>query len=108
MKSYLKKKTVRIESMGEDLEIRMLPAGVQPKFAELGGSTVEGLALICQAGVVEWADETPESVQENLSVQMLGELAEQIFLHSGIEMDENTTADDSDGDNTPELLAVKN
>lgn len=107
MKSYLKKKTVRIESMGEDLEIRMLPAGVHSQFAELG-ATVEGMSLICQAGVVGWEAETPQQVQESLTVKMLDELAEQIFLHSGVELDDKISVDDSEGDNTPELLAVKN
>lgn len=86
MKSYLKTQATEIDSIGETLTLRALSAGARSAFMESEGSMADRLAIICQAGVMEWAEEKTEDIASNLSTDMINEISEKIFELSGVDL----------------------
>lgn len=91
MESYLKTKTVRVDSLKRDFEIRELSARAQIELIELHreGRTEDSAALVCRYGVVGWDVHSIEEIESNLPAAALMELARSIYELSGVDLEKN-------------------
>jgi hypothetical protein len=99
VKSSLKTATVRIEALGRDLEIRELSHKVTRLISEDEGG--RSAVIICKHCVPEFADETLDDLEENLSFRATQEIATEVYKLSGADLSKNSeraTTDDSSSD----------
>ena len=103
MKSYLPTKKIRIESLGQELELRGLSTAEHIEISDTkdGDEKFRGSLLTCKFGVVEWADESIEDIAKNVSIAAVNEIARHVYTLSGVDMAKNSdsaTDDDSSSD----------
>jgi hypothetical protein len=86
MKSYLKTKHIEVEGIDEALQIRELSTRAQVEIMELhrAGSATHTAGLICKLCVVEWGEESVESIEGAVPPNALGEIAKAVYELSGI------------------------
>lgn len=88
MKSFFRTKEIEVE--GEKLTIRELSAG---GHLLLSSSEKEAVgALVCSQCVLEWKDESLESIKENVPARMMNDIVAEVFKLSGIDLAKNSEA----------------
>jgi hypothetical protein len=94
MQSLLKTATVRIESLGRDLEISELCAKAQIELLEFfrsdTGNKLHGHFIVCKYGVIEWQNESLDDLSLNIPLKVASEVADAIYKLSGIEDSKNS------------------
>lgn len=94
--SYLKQKTVHIESLGEDLLIRELPSAAQLQMIEHKDSPFEGIFIACKFGVVDWAEKSLDEIKEMISMRQANEVSSAVFDISGVDVKKSDSAPNED------------
>ena len=80
---YLKEKTVRVESLGDSMLIRELPAVAQIQIMEASEKPFEGIFIACSYGVVDWLGKTVDEIKSMVSLTQASDIASQVFELSG-------------------------
>ena len=86
MKSLFRTKTVSVEGM--TLTVRELSAG--DHMAIVGAKGAQAAEEICARCVVDWKDETVESIRENVPARVMTEIVAHVFEISGLEVSKNS------------------
>lgn len=90
MRCYLKSERVKIESLDETLTIRELSAAGQAAIMDAMNEKA-GAHRIAAIGaafsVVEWLEDSPETVAENVGFEALAEIGRHTQRISGIDTD---------------------
>lgn len=82
--SYLKEQRVFVESIGETLTIKQLPAIAQIQIMESQESgAYDGLFVACKYGVVEWSEKTIDELKGILPMSLAVEVSGHVFALSG-------------------------
>jgi hypothetical protein len=93
--SYLNEKAVEIESLGETVEIRELPATAQLQIMESQDVPFEGMFIACKYGVKAWVDKPLDEIKDMLSLRQVGEISSAVLELSGFD-EKNFESDPSE------------
>lgn len=86
MKSLFKTKTVEVD--GLTLTVRELSAG--DHMAVVGAKGAQAAEEICKRCVLDWKDETIESIRDSVPARLMTQIVAHVFEISGLDVAKNS------------------
>lgn len=90
---YLKRATVRIESINAELEIRQLHGKAQAEVydASKGSMWWKAAAITCKYGVPAWENDDVEAIGTRMTMEQLSEISEAVAALGADEKNSEST-----------------